>query len=251
MTTPGIEYCGGVGLDMATRSRAGVVARAPAWWRQLASRGLRSAAADKYDTTRSGRAKPTPPATPRWAGWIAGVAVAGISNPTQAENDRLDVREQMTDRAIRSMAKQAGRDDGIPLRWGHRGQTLTTTRGLDMVLKARAFMGLTFTARLRDIADHRRILRAIGEQDVIGVSISFRPLKTWVVERDIGPVRIVDDAELVEVALLPPDRRLAPVYPAACAAASIGHRELCPAETRTKAEQASYAVLRRQAGIFP
>jgi hypothetical protein len=237
-TTQQVEYAGGVGLELANRSRAGVIARAPRWWQDLARRsgpaGTRSVAVG---------------GTPRWGGWVCGVACAGVSDPIQAESDRLVIREMMTDAAIQGMAKQAGQGDGVPLRWGHRGRTMATSRGLDLVLRARAFMGLCFSARVPDTREMRQILEAIGDQ-VVDVSIGFRPRKARVEQRGGERLRIVSDAELVEISLLPPGSGMQAVYPAGRAAAALGHRDLCPASIRTKAEQASYQVLKAQAGIF-
>jgi hypothetical protein len=242
-----MEFAGGADITAIVDSRSQALSRAPQWWRSLANRGLRQAAAEKFSSSRPGRATATPPATPRWAGWIAGVACCGVSRPAHATPDGRRLREQFTDVALAALAKQAGRD--IPLTWGHGGRTLCSTRGLDMALFTRPLLGLCFQARLLDTADNRRALQAIGE-DVIGVSIAFTGAKGWTVERDdAGEIRIINSATIDHVALLPPGSQQRPAYPAAWAAAAIGHRDLCPSATKTKAEQAAYVELKKQAGI--
>ncbi len=241
-----LEYAGGIGPSALVTSERLKTRNAPQWWLKLASRGLRSAAAEKNGTARPGKVSPAPQVTPRWAGWIAGVACCGVSEPTYSATDKRTLPEQFTDDALAALARQVSRD--IPLTWGHDGPTLCSTRGLDMVFRHRALLGLTFTARLRDTAENRRILNDIGD-DIIGVSIGFTGSKGWTVERDgIGTVRIVNAATIDHVALIPRGSGLKPAYAAAWAAASIGHRDLCPSATRTKAELASYAEMRRQAG---
>jgi hypothetical protein len=243
---PTLEYAGVVSPAALVSGERLKTRNAPAWWLRLADQGLRAAATEKHDPTRPGRATATPPAKPRWAGWIAGVACCGVSTPTYSATDKRTLPEQFTDDALATLARQASRD--IPLTWGHDGPTLCSTRGLDMVFRHRALLGLTFTARLRDTAENRRILNDIGD-DIIGVSIGFTGSKGWTVERDgIGTVRIVNAATIDHVALIPRGSGLKPAYATAWAAASIGHRDLCPVATRTKAELASYAEMRRQAG---
>ena len=243
-----LEYAGGVSpAALATGERV-KTRNAPAWWLKLANQGLRAAATEKHDQARPGRAKPTPLATPRWAGWITGVACCGVSTPTYSPTDKRTLPEQFTDDALAALARQASRD--IPLTWGHDGPTLCSTRGLDMVFRHKALLGLTFTARLRDTAENRRILKDIGN-DFIGVSIGFTGSKGWTVERDgIGTVRVVNAATIDHVALIPRGSGLKPAYPTAWAAASIGHRDLCPAVTSVRAELKAYAEMKRQAGAL-
>jgi phage head maturation protease len=246
MTLP-LEYAGGISDAAFSSDKRLKTRNAPQWWLRLADCGLRSAAMEKHDHARPGRVKPTPSASPRWAGWIAGVACAGVSEPAYSPADRLTLREQFTDDALAAIVKQLRHE--VPLRWGHNGPTLCSTRGLDMILTVRPLMGLTFTARLRDTDQNRRVMRDIGEDEVIGVSIGFTGARGWKVERDgIGTVRIVNSATIDHVALLPRGSGLKPAYAAAWAAASVGHRDLCPSATRTKAELRAYAELKRQAG---
>lgn len=242
-----LEYAGGIGPSALVTGERFKTRNAPQWWLELASRGIRSAAAEKNGTTRPGKVSPAPQATPRWAGWIAGVACAGVSDPAHSPGDRRRLPEQFTDAALAEIVKQVRRD--IPLTWGHSGPTLCSTRGLDLLLRAKPLMGLCFEGRLRDNDLSRRVLREIGEQEPIGVSIGFVDARGWTVERDgIGTVRIVNSASIDHIALLPRGSGLKPAYPAAWAAAAIGHRELCPSATRTRAELKAYAVLKRQAG---
>lgn len=246
MTMP-LEFAGGTSPAAFTTGERVKTRNAPAWWLRLSDGRLRAAATDKNQTPRPGRATPTPPASPRWAGWIAGVACAGVSEPAHSPADGLLLREQFTGDALAGLV-QLRRE--VPLRWGHTGPVLCSTRGLDMLLNVRPLMGLTFTARLPDTEQNRRVLRDIGEQDVIGVSIAFTGAKGWTVDRaGVGTVRIVNSATIDHIALVPRDSGLRAAYPAAWAAAAIGHRDLCPSATRTRAELRAYAELKRQAGI--
>lgn len=240
-----IEFAGGSSPAALIESRRQALARAPQWVRNLADQRLREAAADKF-TARPGRATATPPASPRWAGWIAGVACCGVSRPVVMPDGRRQ-REQFTDAALAALARQTSRD--IPLTWGHGGRTLCSTRGLNLAFFTRRLMGLCFQARIRDTADNRRVFQEIGE-DVIGVSIAFSGAKGWNVERDdAGEIRIVNAATIDHVALLPPGSKQRPAYPAAWAAAAIGHRDLCPVATTTKAQLKAFRELKIQAGI--
>ena len=243
-----LEFAGAASPAALAESRRAVLARAPLWVRNLANRGLRAAAAQKFSQTRPGRAKATPPAKPRWAGWIAGIACSGVSSPVDVPGDPKRLREQFTDAGLRALLNRGGRD--IPLTWGHGGRTLCSTRGLDLVLNVRPLLGLYFQARLRDTAENRQALRDIGEDEVIGVSVAFAGAKGWRVERDdLGEIRIIDSATIDHLALVPRSSGMKPAYPAAWAAAAIGHRDLCPVAVTTKAQLAAYAELKRQAGI--
>jgi len=244
--TPPMEFAGGSSPAVVADARSRTLARAPQWWRNLASRGLRQAAAEKFSSSRPGRATATPPATPRWAGWIAGVACCGVSRPAFVTADGRRLPEQFTPDGLAALTKQANRD--IPLTWGHGGPMLCSTRGLDMTLFTRSLLGLCFQARLPDTAANRRIIGDIGD-GIIGVSVAFVGAKGWTVERDgIGEIRIVNSATIDHVALIPPGSGQRAAYPAAWAAASSGHRDLCPSAVKTRAEQAAYRELKRQAG---
>lgn len=242
-----LEFAGAASPAALAASRQDVLARAPLWWRNLANQGLRSAAAAKVNQPRPGRATATASAQPRWAGWIAGVACAGVSLPVFSPSDGRQLREQFTDAGLRSLLK--GKRD-IPLTWGHGGPTLCRTTGLDLLLSVRPLLGLCFMARVADTASNRQIMQTIGERDVIGVSIAFSHAKGWTVGRDdLGEIRVINAATIDHVALLPRTAQARPAYPTAWAAASIGHRDLCPCEVTTKARRAAYDELKRQAGI--
>lgn len=248
MTMP-LEYAGGISDAAFSSDKRLKTRHAPQWWLRLANRGLRAAATEKHDHARPGRAKPSPSATPRWAGWVAGVACAGVSDPAYSPADRLTLREQFTDDALAALVKRTAVE--VPLRWGHNGPTLCSTRGLDMILRVDPLLGLLFTARLRDTELNRRALRDIGEDEVIGVSIGFTEARGWKVERDgFGTVRIVNSATIDHIALLPRGSGLKPAYPAAWAAASIGHRDLCPLSIVETAKYRAYQEIKRQAYVL-
>jgi hypothetical protein len=174
------------------------------------------------------------------------VACCGVSRPAFVTAEGRKVPEQFTPAGLAALTRQADRE--IPLSWGHGGPTLCTTRGLDLSLFTRALLGLCFQARLPDTASNRSILAQIGDE-LVGVSVAFVGAKGWLVERDgIGTIRIVDAAQIDHIALIPPGSGQRAAYPAAWAAASSGHRGLCPSAVKVRAEQAAYGALKVQAG---
>jgi hypothetical protein len=187
----------------------------------------------------------SPPPARRYCGWLGGVAVCGVSVPTHLHDGRM-IPEQFHDDALRSLAKQATHSKPLPLTWGHGGPTIATSSGLDFILRQHPHLGVTFTARLEDNADNRRRLEAIGNQ-LVGVSVSFVCRRGWVVERDSGPVRIVAEAELRHVAIVPPGKGTA-AYPAACAVAYRGEAWSIPERILRDAHLHAWALVKRQAG---
>ena len=89
-----------------------------------------------------------------------------------------------------------------------------------------------------------------GAADGPGVSIGYTARRQWRVERDgIGTVRVVDDAVLDHVAVLPGSATQRPAVAAARCSAGTGRWFGCPVNLHTRAQLAAHAVLKRQAGV--
>lgn len=235
-----IEYAAARGDQF---SRAKVVARAPAWWRKLADRNLRAAAADKPPRPVASKA-PAPV-----AGWVYGLAVCGVSEPSYAAADGTTLREQFTPAALADIVRQVnGGKIVVPLTWGHRGETIATNRGLDLLLKVDEFYSaLELTARLRDTELNRRVLAEL-ERGVLGLSVGYHTAEVRTVDRKgFGPVRIIDRATLHHVALLPRDSKLLPAYRACWASGQRGNGPGCPESVRLEARRFAYITMVAQA----
>jgi len=206
------------------------------------------------------RATAAPPARPhvrpdpdRMIGWLAGTCCPGVSVPVKSSADGRELPEQFTDNAWRSMLRQTqSRGRPVPLTWDHYGPTITTTAGLDVLFRIASdvggLIGLEFEARLHDDDLGQRVLAAAAGG--LGVSIGYTAKRQWHVERDgIGTVRIVDDAVLDHVAVLPGSATQRPAFRAACCYAGTGRWIACPVDLHTRAQLDAYAVLKRQAGV--
>ena len=238
MIPPNVERAGGTTLGEV--SRAEVLKRAPEWWRSLANRALRSAAADKAKSIV------TPPAARRYCGWIAGCVAPGIALPCFNHADKLRVREQFTpacwDRVLKQFRKGMS---PVTLRWGHDGTTLATTEDMSLLLGVHNVVGLTFDARLTDDAAGRMAVDA-APKDGLAVSIAYRKASTWMVEREGVAIRVVDDCVVDHIAVLPP--AMTPAYPAARAFARRGVEAACPEELERDARIHAWVTLKRQQG---
>jgi len=193
-------------------------------------------------------AMPAAAASQRWAGWVAGIACCGVSNPAPLRKGDAARPEQFTDDCLRKLFRQGNAGSrATQLRWGHDGPVLTTSQHRNLLFKLeRHFFGLTFEARLPDTAQCRSILDAIGDE-LVGVSIGFEFKDGYLTERDGQTVRVVTDANLHHVALIASSQGK-PFYPAAWAAASRGHRDFCPARLSEAARLAAWPVIKQQAG---
>jgi hypothetical protein len=234
-----LEFAGGTTLGNV--SRKSVVARAPQWWRNLANKGLRSAAA----------AKATPrvnsPAKPKVAGWLAGCVAPGVSVPAYNHADKLRLREQFTPACWARVLEQF-RKAGSPvtLRWGHDGPTLATTEDMSLMLDVHDVVGLTFDARLHDDALSKTVMEAAAKGG-LAVSIAYRRGSTWTVERDGVTVRVVDACDVDHVAVLPPSKT--PAYPAARCFARRGGESACPEELLRDARVHAWRTLKAEQGL--
>jgi len=236
-----VERAGGTTLGEL--SRAEVLKRAPEWWRNLANRGLRpaaAAAAEAIPTT-------TPPAARRYCGWIAGCVAPGVALPCFNHADKLRVREQFTDACWARVLDQFRKGlSPVTLRWGHDGATLVTTKDMSLLLDVHSVVGLTFDARLPDDAAGRLAVDA-APRNGLAVSVAYRKGSTWTVERDGVTIRVVDDCVVDHIAVLPP--AMTPAYPAARAFARRGVEAACPEELKRDARIHAWGTLKRQQGF--
>lgn len=248
---PHIEYAGGISLAGVNESRAAVIARAPAWWRELASKPARGAVSPPARPS----ARPTgqKPVARRWEGWgfVAGVIAPGLSVPAYSNDDGLRLREQFTPECWAKVVEHIrGNKRPVHLRLGHDGPILAESGTEHMTFRIHPLfgMGLTFTARLRSgsiPADAAKALESGG----MGVSIGYALSKSRVVERDgVGAVRVVTECLVDHVALLKPGEQRA-AYPGARCFGRAGKVVICPQDVRDRAEVFAYNELKRQAGI--
>ena len=248
MTVEQIEYAGGFTLEQTNASRRGIMARAPAWWRQLAERGGSTQANPRAPATAPARAA-KPQTRPAVIGWMAGVCCPGVSKPAYGHRDGENLPEQFTPRAWDAMLAQVrSAKHDVPLTLGHNGPVLARSRSLDLVFTLDPLHGLAFEARLRDTPDCRKVLDQIGVTGW-GVSIGFSKGSQWIVERDgIGRVRVIDDAVLDEVSIIAPDTGRRAAYHAARCFAMRGTGVACPSDITHRAHSWAVRVLRIQAG---
>lgn len=247
MTQMNIERAGGIGMECITRN--GVLARAPAWWRDLAQRGVSTAAASSPSRAKASPAKPTARAQAPVIGWLAGVCCPGVSKPCHGHIDGRTLPEQFTPNAWRSMLEQLRTSSfDVPLLRGHDGPVLARTRDLDLVFTMNPVYGLEFDARLRDTPACRRVLDEISAIGW-GVSIAFKRGKQWTVERaGVGMVRVIDDAVLDHVAVIDGTANRRAAYPAARCHAVRSTSIACPSSLQSDARGWAFRILAAQAG---
>lgn len=235
-----IEFAGGTSIGNVIPTRESVIARAPQWWRNLANKGLRSAAA-----VTAPPVVPSP-APPKVAGWIAGCVAPGVSVPAFNHSDKLTVREQFTPACWARVLEQF-RKAGSPitLRWGHEGGTLATTEDLSLMLDIHNVVGLMFDGKLRDDALSKTVLEAAGKGG-LACSIAYRRAKTWTVERGGVTIRVVDSAEIDHIAILSPSQT--PAYPAARCFARRDGQSACPEELLRDARVHAWQTIKAQHG---
>ncbi len=236
-----LEFAGGTSIGNVIPTREGVIARAPEWWRSLANKGLRAAAAAKAaPVVRS-------PATPKVAGWIAGCVAPGVSVPAFNHSDKLTLREQFTPACWARVLEQF-RKAGSPvtLRWGHDGPTLATTEDLSLMLDVQDVVGLTFDARLHEDAISKTVLDAAAKGG-LATSVAYKRGKTWTVERGGVTVRVVDDAVVDHIAVLPPSQT--PAYRAARCFACRGGESACPDELKRDARVHAWRAIKAEQGL--
>jgi phage head maturation protease len=253
MSETAIEYAGGATRGNFAETREAKLARAPAWFRELAD----SAAGVTRPTPKKGRPVPrnarpaAKPAARRFVGWVAGCCCPGVSVPTYSSRDASHLPEQFTDNAVRGFFEQwrkGGRD--IRVTWRHDGPVLARAP-LDVCLRVTRPYGLEFVCRLEDSELSRLALEQL-EGRGLAVSIGYfsAGARQWHVERDgVGRVRVVDEAKLDHIALIPAADKIAPAYRGARAFGISGNRVGCPPDIRWRSWAYAGAELKKQAGI--
>ena len=218
---------------------------APAWVRERAASGTRG----PLPQPAAARPQPAAPAVRRMAGWLFATCCPGVSVPAHSSSDGERLPEQFTDNALASMKRQAeSGQHRIPVTLGHRGPVIVTSANLDVLFRIHPLCGLVMEARLPDNELSRQVVADAVEG--LGVSIGYFNRRQWIVDRPgVGRVRVVDDAVLDHVAVLPRSSTLTPCFEGARCFSASGVRWGCPPDVRTRAELAAYRVIKRQAGI--
>lgn len=252
-TAPVIEYGGWTHYGTTAEQARVKLRNAPAWVRERAT----AAQSPAKSPATPARPRARPPAAPdarRVIGWLAGTICPAVSNPAHSSHDGRKLPEQFSDVCMATMLRQTRQQEKpIELRWGHRGPVIATTRNLDVLFSvnyATGFLtGLEFEARLRlDDELHRRVLAEAA--DGLGVSIGYIGRRQSIVERDgVGAVRVIHDAVLDHVAVLPKSSDLQPCFPAARCYGGQGKWFACPVQLHDRARLDAYAVCKRQAGV--
>jgi hypothetical protein len=246
-----IEYAGGATLSHINESRAGILARAPLWWRQRAAAGMSSPVAAPARPSATLPARPAVARRSAGWGWVAGVCAAGLSVRVFGHTDKQTLPEQFTPDCWRHILRQVSeRKRPVELRLGHDGPVIATTDDgtLSFRLHALFGMGLVFTARVPVGGLPAASARAVTT-DGMGVSVGYVMPEQWVSERDgIGPVRVVNRCVLDHIALIAPGGTLRAAYPASRCFGIAGQEPYCPPRIRDRAEVFAFNELKRQAG---
>lgn len=245
-TTPAIEYGGWSGCGMRPDQVAIKLRNAPAWVRERAAGATRAAPATAKPTRQPDRAAVI--------GWLAGTVCPAVSDPAYSSYDARHLPEQFSDACMAAMRRQTVEQaKPIPITWGHRGPVICTTRNLDALFFVKAslgiYAGLEFQARL-DLGNalHRQVLDEAAEG--LGVSIGYVNRRQSIVTRDgIGEVRVIHEASLDHVAILPRASKLQPAFPAARCFAAKGRRLAPPVELHERARVHAWQVWKRQCGV--
>jgi hypothetical protein len=225
--------------DIAAKLR-----NAPAWVRARMNPSKPAAPAPAKPVT-----KPAARAKAPVIGWVAGTCCPGVSRPAFTVSDGERLPEQFTPRAMEMILAQSRSGAAIPLTWGHDGPVITSSDHLDLLFRMDRITGLEFEARLRDTKVAREVLAEI-EGRSLGVSIGFDKTKSWIVDRDgVGRMRVVDEAVLDHVAVLPRSSTLRPAYSGARCYGAKGLSVGCPVDLRTSARAWAFRYIAAQAGV--
>jgi hypothetical protein len=201
-----VEFAGGTTLGNV--SRESVVARAPLWWRKLANKGLRSAAAAKASPKRVAPDE-------RDAGWLVGVVAPGESEPAYCPQDQRTLPERFAPSAWDAVMEQV-RDGRKPIGlWTeHYGRMLACTSAGTLRLDVHPVIGLTFEAKIPGGPLERALLRDIGVMG-LGVSVCFQAPAFRHDQHDGRTVRVITSAVVEHVALVTKTSGMRALYPAA------------------------------------
>lgn len=205
---------------------------APAWFKRGDSRASAAARAKQAE---------------QWLGWIAGCCTPGVSNPALGTRDKQRLREQFTPAALEQILAEVRSGKQKPtLTWGHGGQVLARAP-IDLTFRVHSLCGLEFMARLPEGPVARRAIEAAAGEG-LAISIGFASKRQWITEREgVGRLRVIDEATLDHVAILPPDAKLSPVYAGARCFGKKAEGLACPVELLKRAELHVWPLLKEQA----
>jgi hypothetical protein len=228
-----------------------IIARAPEWWQRLARRNQAAAsghAAGSLPPKATAGPRGTTPAARPVAGWVAGCCCPAVSVPSFSKRDGLTLHEWFTDNAVAGFVRQWSKGADIPLLFGHGGPVIA--RGIfNITLRSKRLTGLEFTARLFESDLSRRVLDAFGDKG-LAVSVGYisNDAKQWHTERPgLGKIRVIDEARLHHIAIIPPTSGTEAAYRGARAFGIKGNRVGCPREIRDRAQNYAYRVVKEQA----
>jgi hypothetical protein len=243
-TAPIIHYAGGANLELAHQSRAGVLARAPAWVRQLSQAKQPAMARPKASAPVASRSS-------SGAGWVWGLAVCGISEPCRSASDSEHLPEMFRTDALERLAQQINSGDGsVRLLWGHGGPEICRNSRLDLVARqvdVHQHPSLSFQARLRESPAVQQAVRLMG-QDLVGVSVEFDSPRSYQTElRGHGRVRVVTSARLLAIALVPKGSGMRAAYSACTAMGRQGDHVGCSPAMRDAVRHRAWRELLEQA----
>jgi hypothetical protein len=209
---------------------------APAWFKRGEQRATVKAA-------------PRPAPAKAWLGWLAGCCMPGVSKRGFGHRDNEHLPEQFTPAALEQILAEVRSGKQRPtLTWGHGGQVLARAP-IDLTFRLHPLCGLEFMARLPDGPVARRAIEAAAGEG-LAISIGFASKRQWIVNREgVGRVRVIDEATLDHVAILPPDAKLSPVYAGARCFGKRASGLACPVQLLDRAELHVWPLLKQQAGV--
>jgi hypothetical protein len=162
--------------------------------------------------------------------------------------DGRKVPEHFHPDALRSFVEQSKKRD-VELRYGHSGERIGSTKDGSLQLEnpwdAEAFTGLDFACRLFDTVMGRRVLEE-SLVDGLGVSIGFIATRSYIVDRDVGPVRVILAGEIDHVAIIPPKSGSLPCFRGARAYGAATRSGWCPGDIKTRAQRHAYLLHKEQ-----
>lgn len=239
-----VERAGGA--TIADLHRQDVAARARQW---AARQAVAPARASRSGPPAAARPAGPKPAARQAVGWIAGCVCPGLSVPVTNSVDSRKVPEHFAPECLRSFVEQSRQRD-VELRYGHTGQRIGGTADGSLRFEnpwnAEAFTGLDFACRLFDTVLGRQVLEE-SLADGLGVSIGFIARRSYIAERDVGPVRVILAGEIDHLAVIPPTSGTLPCFRGARAYGAATRSGWCPAEIKTRAQLHAYTVHKPQA----
>jgi phage head maturation protease len=231
-----LELAGGVTLERASKTREATLRRAPEWWRNLANKGLRAAAAARAPVVRDDRP----------AGWIVGVAAPGESLPAFSPQDQQTLPEVFAPSAWESVMEQLrqGRKP-IGLWVGHAGQLLATTSARTLRLEVHPLLGLMFEAQIPNGHTERMLLEDM-KRTGCGCSVGFHNAAFRHEQRNGKTVRVVERAIVEHIGLVTKGSGTRALYPAARCVAVVGDNRDQLAKAWSEARTAAWSIVRLQ-----